>query len=289
MTILIVLLGLMLSHYLALFGRWRSFEWLLWPVRQLENHPGRPAVRVVLVIVLMALVCAWLLTALFYWLPGGLGRPLLARLVCGYTLGPGGLGRPLLALLVFVYTLGPRDLDRDVKRVLDEAEDFDGQAAARLLGVANADSPAAAGAAVMRTACTRWFAVVFWFVLLGIVGALLYRFCQQAILRDRLSAAELDWLRRLRRVLEWPVLLLMMLTLGLVTDLDRIAAVWKNYHRKYAWWAISPRLLEYAAAAALADADSIADGVRRGHQLAWRMLVLWLAVMSLMLIAGWIN
>src|SRR5690625_4319976 len=270
MTILIVLLGLMLSHYLALFGRWRSFEWLLWPVRQLENHPGRPAVRVVLVIVLMALVCAWLLTALFYWLPGGLGRP-------------------LLALLVFVYTLGPRDLDRDVKRVLDEAEDFDGQAAARLLGVANADSPAAAGAAVMRTACTRWFAVVFWFVLLGIVGALLYRFCQQAILRNRLSAAELDWLRRLRRVLEWPVLLLMMLTLGLVTDLDRIAAVWKNYHRKYAWWAISPHLLEYAAAAALADADSIADGVRRGHQLAWRMLVLWLAVMSLMLIAGWIN
>src|SRR5699024_6012187 len=169
MTILIVLLGLMLSHYLALFGRylalfgrWRSFEWLLWPVRQLENHPGRPAVRAVLVIVLLALVCAWLLTALFYWLPGGLGRP-------------------LLALLVFVYTLGPRDLDRDVKRVLDEAEDFDGQAAARLLGVANADSPAAAGAAVMRTACTRWFAVVFWFVLLGIVGALLYRFCQPAI------------------------------------------------------------------------------------------------------------
>jgi len=108
-------------------------------------------------------------------------------------------------------------------------------------------------------------------------------------LRNRLSEAELDWLRRLRWVLEWPVLLLMTLTLGLVTDLDRIAAVWKSYHRKYAWWAISPRLLEYAAAAALADADSIAGGVRRGHQLAWRMLVLWLAVMSLMLIAGWIN
>src|SRR5690625_1884987 len=246
MTILIVLLDQQLSHYLSLYVLRRNFDWRLWPVRQLENHPGPPAVRAVLVVVLLALACAWLLTALFYWLPGGLGRP-------------------LLALLVFVYTLGPRDLYRDVKRVLDEAEDFDGQAAARMLGVADANSPAAAGAAVMRTACTRWFAVVFWFVLLGIPGALLYRFCQQAILRNRLSEAELDWLRRLRWVLEWPVLLLMTLTLGLVTDLDRIAAVWKSYHRKYAWWAISLRLLEYAAEAALADADSIAGGVSCGH------------------------
>jgi membrane protein required for beta-lactamase induction len=269
MTILIVLVGLLLSHTFTALGRWRDFDWLLWPTRELRSRfPGQDWLPFATVLA-TTLVVAWLATALAVLLLGGFGWA-------------------LLALATFIYTLGPRDLDRDVQLLLDEPDHADGREAAFELGVNEDSSPAQAGAAVVHAAGMRWFAILFWFTLLGIPGALLYRLCQKAMKTVDLSAGELDWLARLRWVLEWPVLVLMTVALGLVTDLDRVAQAWKHYHRDRPWWVFSPRLVDEVMAEVLADADSREAGLRRGHQLAWRMLVLWLVVMSLMLIAGWI-
>lgn len=269
MTILIVLIGLLLSHFFTALGRWREFGWLLWPTRQLRTRfPGQDWLALGAVIA-TAVLAAWAATAILVVLLGGFGWA-------------------LLALATFIYTLGPRDLDRDVGLVLDEPEHADGREAAQALGVHDDASASAAGAAVIHAARTRWFAILFWFTLLGIPGALLYRLCQKAMQIDDLAAGELDWLARLRWVLEWPVLVLMTVALGLVTDLDRVVQAWKHYHRDRAWWIFSPRLLDEVMAEVPGDADSREAGLRRGHQLAWRMLVLWLVVMSLMLIAGWI-
>lgn len=269
MTILIVLIGLLLSHSFTAVGRWRDFGWLLWPARRLRTRWPAQTWLPLAAVIIVALLAAWLATA-------------LAMLLLG------GFGWVLLALATFIYTLGPRDLDRDVQLVLDEPDHADGREAARALGVGPESSPADAGAAVVHAARTRWFAILFWFTLLGIPGALLYRLCHKAMQIEGLSAEELDWLARLRWILEWPVLVLMTLALGLVTDLDRVAQAWKHYHRDRAWWVFSPRLIDEVMAEVLADADSGKAGLRRGHQLAWRMLVLWLVVLSLMLIAGWI-
>lgn len=269
MTILIVLIGLLLSHAFATVGRWRDFGWLLWPTRQLrERFPGQDWLALASVI-LTTLIAAWAATAFMMLLLGGFGWA-------------------LLALTTFVYTLGPRDLDRDVQRLLDEPGHADARDAARAMGLGDDTGPSAAGAAVVHAARTRWFAILFWFTLLGIPGALLYRLCQKAMQDEDLGVAQLDWLARLRWVLEWPVLVLMTLALGLVTDLDRVAQAWKHYHRDRAWWVFSPRLIDEVMAEVLSDADSREAGLRRGHQLAWRMLVLWLVILSLMLIAGWI-
>lgn len=269
MTILIVLLGLLLSHYFTALGRWRDFDWLLWPAQQLRlRFPDTGWLPLALVIV-TALVAAWAATAVSMLLLGGLGWA-------------------MLALATFVYTLGPRDLDRDVRLMLDDPDHADAREAARALGVDAETDPAQAGAAVVHAARTRWFAILFWFTLLGIPGALLYRLCQKAMQSSDLSADEMDWLARLRWILEWPVLVLMTLALGLVTDLDRVAQAWKHYHRDRAWWIFSPRLIDEVMTEVLSDAQSREAGLLRGHQLAWRMLVLWLVVLSLMLIAGWI-
>ena len=269
MTILIVLIGLLLSHYFTALGRWRDFDWLLWPANWLgSRYPAQPWLTLAAVI-LTALLAAWLATGIF-------------------TLLLGGFGWALLALATFVYTLGPRDLDRDLHLILDQPDHADGREAARALDIEADASPARSGAAVIHAARTRWFALLFWFTLLGIPGALLYRLCQKATIRLDLSAEQLDWLARLRWVLEWPVLVLTTLALGLVTDLDRVAQAWKHYHRNRAWWVLSPRLIDEVMDEVLVDAESREAGLKRGHQLAWRLLALWLVVLSLMLIAGWI-
>ncbi len=269
MTILIVLIGLLLSHYFTVLGRWRDFGWLLWPASRLGSRYRTQPWLTLAAVMLTALLAAWLATAIAMFL---LGR----------------FGWMLLALATFVYTLGPRDLDRDLNLVIDQPDHADGREAARALGIETDASPAMSGAAVLHAARTRWFAILFWFTLLGIPGALLYRLCQKAMVRLDLSAAQLDWLARLRWVLEWPVLLLTALSMGLVTDLDRVAQAWKHYHRDRAWWVLSPRLIDGLMQEVLGDAESRETGLRRGHQLAWRMLVLWLVLLSLMLIAGWI-
>lgn len=269
MTILIVLIGLLLSHYFTALGRWRDFGWLLWPTRQLRSRFPQQHWLTLAAVIATAVAAAWLATAVA-------------------TLLLGKLGGALLALAAFIYTLGPRDLDRDVKLLLDEPEHADGREAAQALGVNDDASAASSGAAVVQAARTRWFAILFWFTLLGIPGALLYRLCQKAMQTEGLSDMERDWLARLRWVLEWPVLALMTVALGLVTDLDRVVQAWKHYHRDRAWWIFSPRLIDEVMASVLVDAQSRQAGLIRGHQLAWRMLVLWLVVLSLMLIAGWI-
>lgn len=269
MTVLIVLIGLVLSHYFTAVGRWRDFGWLLWPALQLRaRFAGQPGVMLAALIGSVLLFSA-LATALF-------------------TLALGIVGWAILALATFIYTLGPRDLDRDVQQVLEAPSHADGVEAAQALGLADDDDAAAGAAAVLHAACTRWFAILFWFTFLGIPGALLYRLCQKAMKLEALGADELDWLARLRWVLEWPVLALMVLSAGLVSDLDRVVQAWKRYRAQRPWWLLSPALIDAVAAELLETAGSREEGLRRGHQLAWRMLVLWLVLMSVLLLAGWI-
>jgi len=268
MTVLIVLAGLVISHYFTVVGRWRDFGWLLWPFEQTRRRfPGRGALALLVLIVGVVLV-SFLAVALMDALLG----------IFGWS---------VLALVVFIYTLGPRDLDHDVQHILDEPTHADGLEAARSLGLASQADAGAAAAAVLHAARTRWFSILFWFVVLGIPGALLYRACQQAMHSDALDDETLDWLARMRWVMEWPVLVLMTLSTGLVADLDPVVQAWKRYHRSRPWWLFSPLLLDRVAGALLGPDASREDGLGRGHQLAWRMLVLWLVVMSLMLIAGW--
>lgn len=269
MTVLIILVGLLLSHHFSAVGRWRDFRWLLWPAGWLRSRFSQAPWLLLTAVIVTAVVAAWLATVVAIFLLGGFGWA-------------------LLALATLIYTLGPRDLDSDIELILEQPDHADGRQAARALELTPDASPQAGGAAVAHAARRRWFAVLFWFVLLGIPGALLYRLSQKAMQINGLSEDEADGLARLRWILEWPVLVLMTFSLGLVADLDRVVQAWKHYHRDRAWWIVSPRLIDDVMGAVLVDETSFETGLRRGHQLVWRMLVLWLVIMSVMLIAGWL-
>ena len=220
-----------------------------------------------------------------------------------------GLPSLLLGVLVLVMCWGPRDLDRDVEAVID-ADD----AHARHLAIAQLQSaggslqedvPSLVEATVLN-ALRRWFAVLFWFLLLGPVGALLYRLLALLAVGPMRSLASVEAVAGARVVLawlEWPVAQLMSLSMALVGNFDTAFKAWREAHGNQ--WSASTHFLGAVARASVSaelreDAHDYSDAgmvpvwrrlpeLRDAMSLVWRMLLLWMAVLALLVIAGWVT
>lgn len=269
MTILIVLLGLLVSHLVYPVARWRSFDWLASPVRLVDRRfPDRDWGPAALVIALAVTVA--------------LSLNLVAIVVAGQ---PGWF---VMALLVFIYTLGPRDLDRDVQSLLLGGNDSRYLKARRVMRLRSDAGSRQAAAAVFHAAQTRWFGILFWFVVLGVAGALLYRLTRESLHVSDLGPGQSAWLAHLRRVLDWPVLVLMLLSAALGGDYDRIRLAWHTHRKARSLWSLDETVLDQMAEAVVDETVSFDQGVATGHHLVWRMLMIWLVVLSLLLIVGWL-
>ncbi|MGY6554871.1 MAG: hypothetical protein ACXIUM_10155 [Wenzhouxiangella sp.] len=270
MTILVVLLGLALSHLFFPLARLRNFDLLLKPARWARRRFPEPSWAVAVIVVLTAV---------------GAGLALTAAAMA--LLGPWAWF--LLALAVFVYTLGPRDLDRDVQALLIGGNEPRYLKARRIMRLRRDAGAPEAAAAVFRAADARWFGILFWFIVLGIPGALLYRLTRLSLHEPALQPAQAGYLRRLRQVLDWPVLVLMLCSAALVGDFDRMRQAWHRHRHESSRWRMEAEVLDEMAAAIVTPEDSFEQGVRSGHQLARRMLLVWLVVLSILLILGWLS
>ncbi|MCS4236278.1 regulatory signaling modulator protein AmpE [Stenotrophomonas sp. BIGb0135] len=220
-----------------------------------------------------------------------------------------GLPSLLLGVATLVVCWGPRDLDRDVEAVID-ADD----APTRHLAIAQLQ--AAGGSlhedvsslveATVLNALRRWFAVLFWFLLLGPVGALAYRLLALLAVGPMRALAPVDCAIGARRVLswlEWPVAQLMSLSMALVGNFDTAYKAWRQAHGNQ--WAASAVFLGAVARASVSaelreDAHDYSDAgmvpvwrrlpeLRDAMSLVWRMLLLWMAALALLVIAGWVT
>jgi AmpE protein len=239
-----------------------------------------------------------------------IGLPVLLIGLLQVALHPSLWGVPgfVFGLLVLFYCWGPRDLDLDVDAIV-EAPDSDHKrdAAASLLHAEPA--PVLDGHAlvegVFQGALRRWFGPLFWFMVLGPAGALLYRLT--ALLGSDPAHAEAppaqrEGARWLLAVLEWPVAHLMTIALALAANFDAVFRAWRDWHA--GGMRLDTGFLGAAARASvdieiadddtdLPDGDAIAATpalleLRDAMSLVWRMLLLWLAVIAIMVIAHWI-
>jgi AmpE protein len=238
------------------------------------------------------------------------GLPCLAVAGLQYLLDGRAYGLPLLvfSLLVLLYTWGPRDLDLDVDAVV-EARDGEARRVAAATLFPEGGDPVLEGPslveAVFRCALWRWFGVLFWFLLLGPAGALLYRLValssqghSQTVLSPSLASAAKWWLA----VLNWPVAHLMTFALALAANFDGVLAAWRDWHAQ-GGWRLDTGFLGAAARASvvceLAEEDAYAiDGpaqapalleLRDAMSLVWRVMLLWLAVLAVFVVAGFVN
>jgi AmpE protein len=226
-----------------------------------------------------------------------------------------GLAGLVLGIAVLFYCWGPRDLDVDVEAIVAARDPAARREAASKLwpdpAQVSLDAPSLVSA-VITNAQRRWFGVLFWFLLLGPFGALLYRLAALAADGDDarlLPADTVAGARWLHGLLDWPVAQLMVLSMALVGDFDTVVGAWKD--NGGASFRFDAGFLAAAARASvkseLADEamDYVEEGVagstalvqqlgelpelRDAMSLAWRTLLLWLAVLALFVLAGWVS
>ncbi|OUL31440.1 hypothetical protein BV378_01865 [Nostoc sp. RF31YmG] len=290
-----VIVALALGHIApAQVARLRHFgwfeHWLDWLAEQSRGGGpwhGRYGVA-------MALLPPLLPVVLLQWLLGGHAY---------------GLFSLLYGVLVLAWTWGPRDLDRDVEAVIDADDPPARRAAVSHLqaagGSLHEDAPSLVEAVVLN-GLRRWFGVLFWFLLLGPFGAVLYRLLVLMVegpLSGKLPPAHERGAHTLLAALEWPVAQLIVLSMALVGNFDTVYRAWRDAHGNR--WALEPAFLGAVARASVRaelreEAHDYTDAglvpvwrrlpeVRDAMSLVWRVLLLWMVVLALLVIAGWVG
>jgi AmpE protein len=287
-TLLAILLAVAAAHALPDLARWRDFSWLqVWLARWSREGTGaRPAA--ILLPLLLVVLCGLIWLALQHVL---FGLPAFA-----------------FAVIVLYYCWGPRDLDADVDAVLKAPDSERRHAAAQALRPDPALAPlpfesAPLVEATFASALSRWFGLLFWFVLLGPAGALGYR-AVQLIARHPAFTAEVaaeqrSRLERIALVLDWAPSHLVALTLALVSDFDAVIKTWRDYHAAHGqgYFTLDLGFLGALARAGI-DADVVAgDGyaadvddplveLADARTVLRRILVVWLVLVALVALAG---
>jgi AmpE protein len=300
LTLIAVVIALVLGHVApSLAASMRDYgwyrRWLLWLDARFPSDGvwrGRFGIAI-------ALAAPLLVVGVFQ---AALDKPLL------------GFAGLLFAIVVLFYSWGPRDLDLDVDAIVSASDPIarrDAAARLALPGAVPSLDAASLVEAVFRNAQRRWFGVLFWFLLFGALGALAYRLAALACEED---AADLPLetragARTLLSWLDWPVAQLMTLALALAGDFDTVVGAWKGNGgatlrfdapflaaagRASVRTELADEAMDYAddgvaSPGVLVAAMGELPELRDAMSLVWRILLLWLAVLALFVVAGWVG
>jgi len=290
MTIIAILLAFALCHFIRELGKCRNNQWLKsWINFSNDAFSRLPGWQDVLGFLLIT------------------GSPLLLLLLINQVLysALGTTGTFLLATAVLIYTYGPADLDTEVAGII-EAEDEETQQKRleKFLGTAIPEDQDACRAlaveSVFREALRRWFGIIFWFAVLGITGAFLYRMVDWLVSEDYpLAEGQKSLFIRLQHIMDWPAAQLTTLSLAIATDFDSVYVAWKQYHDEQGHGLFDGNngfLLASARSIVLtghAARDGYADqlegpfiGLQQAMDLAWRVLGVCMTGLALLLLIG---
>jgi AmpE protein len=290
MTIIAILLAFALCHFIRDLGKCRNNQWLKsWINFSNDAFSRLPGWQDILGFLLIT------------------GGPLLLLLLINQVLysALGTTATFLLATAVLIYTYGPEDLDTEVAGIIEaEDEETRQKLLEKFLGTAIPEDEDACRAlaveSVFREALRRWFGIIFWFAVLGITGAFLYRMVDWLVSEDYpLAEGQKNLFIRLQQIMDWPAAQLTTLFLAIATDFDSVFVAWKQYHDEQGHGLFDGSngfLLASARSIVLtghAARDGYADqlegpliGLQQAMDLAWRVLGVCMTVLALLLLIG---
>lgn len=299
MKLLALLIGLIIERLATQLFHLRRLRFLDRAIdfgfRQSERLANWPALipMVVLAIVLVAPV-------------------FFARLALGDTLFE--LPYMILAIIVLFFSLGPKDIGENVDDYCRAVEEDDAgkivETARTLTEADIPDDPAERVRIVEASVCVqannRLFAVIFWFVLLGPVGAWAYRVTDLIrrraifnVLREELPGDTpiVDASAMMHGWLAWIPARLTAIGYAMAGSFDGALTAWRTPDEvpPETSQEQSERLLARVGTGALAlqdvDSETAAErgirGAMAANGLVLRLLVIWGAVIGLMTLYGW--
>lgn len=288
-TLIAILIVLLSTHALPDLARFRNFSWLRDRLQPVDGRAaGDVRVRTLLVAASLVVLTGLIQAALHrHWF---------------------GLLELAFMVVVLFMCWGPRDLDADIEAVLKAPDSARRREAAQFLGdgVSQESIPFNAAGLIeasFAAALSRRFGVLFWFAVLGPVGALAYRLVQQLARSPAFAEAIGDSRMRFERaalIMDWAPAHLLAWSLALVSDFDAIVSAWRDYHHAHGqgYFTLDLGFLAVIARAGI-DADVAAgDGGEEsvGDPLAEladtqivlrRVLYVWLAVIAVIVLGGW--
>lgn len=285
MSLITILVSLFAERFLGAPGELRRFDWFWrWTGRVREWLPTAEP---------------WQGTAAVV---AALAVPFIAVALLGYWLAElWGLFGFIFAVLVLLYSFGPQNLEAQVEAFIDARERNDEESAhwhvADMLGEWVPESTRELTRAVMETvfveAHERILGVIFWFLLLGPAGALLYRLACLLSARFRNEESEFGAAAyRLHQILAWVPVRLTALGYALSGSFVDAMQYWREEGAK--WRDLNRGILVSAGFGALrygpAGEEMVATGledIRSTLSLVRRTVVLWLAVLGVFTLAGW--
>ncbi len=285
MNLISILIALAVETFYKPVQDWRRFDWLErfadGVLARTEAQPWRDGPLGVLLVVGSVVIGVWLGEALFDGVAAFFGF--------------------LFGIAVLIYCLGPKDLEVEVDAFVDAMERGDVEAACLRAGEMLGHDVGEDGetlleqvkAGLVVEANNRLFAVIFWFMLLGPVGAALFR--ATVVLRRHLRLIDSGFARSLDdlyRILIWPPARLVVLGFALAGSFVDTVSRWRAFSD--IWQADSEALLVESGLGAIAhephaDAGSPdVEGVIQLMALIKRTLMVWLAALALMTLTGWV-
>lgn len=292
MTLLAILSALFAERVWTGVGRLRSFSWfdrLIERQRNARAGTGRGALGMILITFPPLLAVAILQAMLYGILP---------------FLGWG------FAAAVLLYSLGPRDLDREVHTFLnawERGDEVNALKCATRIHVPTAASFYAASPersvveGILVAGHERWFAVLFWFIVLGPLGALWYRLA--ALLRERcINVAPGEPFRdaamMMHHILGWIPARLTLLTYALAGSFADTFEALRNEACNWRsdWMAGNEQLLIHGGLGALQleqelrtdDVEVSVRHVRAALGLTLRTLIIAIAVIAVVTLGTWV-
>lgn len=287
MTLIAILFGLLVEHFIGQLHQLRRYDLFQGSVLRMRDFLGGGVwdglAGAIVVLLPVLVVTAWLqswLNASFLGLPG-----------------------LLFSVVVLIYCLGPRDLKDDVEQyraaMLKDDSSLAVHLAEKLLDTAPPEDPEQQAAMVMRAVLTqahvRLFGVLFWFVLLGPAGAILFRATH--LLTELQGDHEGQFGRaaeQILSVLAWPSTRLVALGYALSGHFEAAIEGWRRHIAEAGLFESQPELLLAAVGIGALDVadrapeeldwyEILHDAIR----LVWRTLILWVFVVALLTLAGW--
>lgn len=285
MTLISILVGLALEYFFGALDHVRNFRWfdayLDWLEKRCSSHHLWDGV--IGVVFSLALPLFLL----------GLVENILADLNVVLEF--------LLATAVFIYSLGP-DLNTLLERYSealrsgDENQQTDLEEALRIDGIPGEEGGERMIRSILVRSHEHLFGVIFWFLVLGPVGALLYRLSVNLARRfGGIRGGYADAAHNLRRILMWPSIRLEAVCLALAGSL---------VHALEAWHKVQGSILEdsediigaaglgalqyHPAPANDEEHQAFADWVQEVQALINRGLVVWLTGLGILTLGGWL-